>query len=112
MNMFKNEISMNTNKNLFLLIAALFLLTSCNNFNQEFNPSKLAWVSTKGYNNENVEPMKASGKVPAPEIQIILNGESHWLALDLSQPYLIFKETQFNLENFAPSRIVSIVQGS
>lgn len=98
---------------LFLIILILFISSfSCDKFNKELEPSQISWIAEKGYQTENVVEIRAKGKIPAPEIQMYINGESHWLALDVSQPFLILKETKFNLQNFAPSRIVSKVKGS
>ncbi len=95
-----------------ILILLFLVLFSCEQFESKLQPDKIAWISQKGYNPENVVKMRAKGKVPAPEIQVGINSQSHWLALDITQPYLILKENEFNLTNFAPTRIVSIVQGN
>jgi len=98
---------------LFLIILIIFISSfSCDKFNKELEPSQISWIAEKGYQTENVVEMRTKGKIPAPEIQMYINGESYWLALDVSQPFLILKETEFNLQNFAPSRIVSKVKGS
>lgn len=101
-------------KHKIIPILILFFLTlfSCEQFESKLRPSKIEWISKKGYNLENVVKMRAKGKVPAPETQVGINGQLHWLALDITQPYLILKENEFNLSNFAPTRIVSIVQGN
>ncbi|MCF7885645.1 MAG: hypothetical protein K9M80_04035 [Candidatus Marinimicrobia bacterium] len=96
----------------FITLLAIFLHYSCDNLQKEFNPNNLHWVAQKGYLLDNVQRLRAKGKLPAPEIKLKMNGETHWMALDIYQPFLILKENEFNLDNFAPSNIVSVVKGN
>lgn len=100
------------NNNLFIALLTLVLFLSCDQLSKELKPAEISWIKKKGFQNENVEPLRAKGKVPAPEVQLVLNDKKHWLALDVAQPYLILKETRFEIKNFAPTRIVSIVKGN